>query len=232
MFLSRENKIRWKLLCAAAVIVVALALLGVWWWDAPIFLWMREFDCVAWGVLGKIFAAKIWLAVSAILVGAVYIKNAVKSKIKYKNETNRFSITVFLRDFIVKTKNSYAFFIFCSVLSASVFTGLLKVVIGRARPIFFEALGITGFYPFSFEWAFNSMPSGHATASFAGLVALGMLVPRAKPVTWTLAIIIGASRICVGAHWPSDVLLGAFIGMVAADFVFFGLRNARKKILN
>lgn len=225
MFLSRENKIKWKLLGIATIFVLALTVCGILWLDAPIFLWVRNFDCAAWGVMGKIFAAKIWLIASAILVGAVYIKNAVKSKIKYKNATNRFSLGVFLRDFIVKTKNSYVFFIFCSVLSASVFTGLLKVVIGRARPVFFEALGITGFYPFSFEWAFNSMPSGHATASFAGLVALGMLVPRAKPVTWTLAIIIGASRVAYGAHWPSDVLLGAFIGMVAADFVIATLRR-------
>ena len=90
---------------------------------------------------------------------------------------------------------------------------------GRFRPIFFEALGVTGFRPFSFEWAFNSMPSGHAAATFAGLVMVGMLAPRLKPVTWTLAIIVGASRVAYGAHWPTDVLLGAFIGIVAADLI-------------
>ncbi len=90
---------------------------------------------------------------------------------------------------------------------------------GRARPIFFEALGQTGFYPINFDWAFNSMPSGHTAASFAGLVMLGMLFPKIKPATWTIAIIIGASRVCYGAHWPTDVILGAFIGMVSADII-------------
>ena len=93
----------------------------------------------------------------------------------------------------------------------------MKIFIGRARPIFFEALDMTGFFPPSIEWAFNSMPSGHTTVSFAGLVMIGMLAPRYKVLTWTLAIVIGVSRVAVGAHWPSDVLLGAFIGMAFAD---------------
>ena len=105
------------------------------------------------------------------------------------------------------------------MLAASLVVGVSKVLIGRARPIFFEALDITGFFPPSFDWAFNSMPSGHTAVSFAGLVMIGMLAPRYKFFTWTLAIIIGLSRIAIGAHWPSDVILGAFIGMVVADII-------------
>ena len=85
--------------------------------------------------------------------------------------------------------------------------------------MFFEALGMTGFFPPSTDWAFNSMPSGHTAVSFAGLVMIGMLAPKYKPLTWTLAVLIAVSRIAVGAHWPSDVLFGAFIGMVMADVV-------------
>ena len=96
---------------------------------------------------------------------------------------------------------------------------VLKVFIGRERPILYEALGLTGFYPPSWDWAFNSMPSGHTAVSFAGLVMIGMLAPKYKPLTWTLAIVIGLSRVAIGAHWPSDVILGAFIGMVVADIV-------------
>ena len=78
---------------------------------------------------------------------------------------------------------------------------------------------MTGFFPPSLDWAFNSMPSGHTAVSFAGLVMVGMLAPKYKVLTWTLAVVIGVSRVAVGAHWPSDVILGAFIGMVIADIV-------------
>ena len=227
MFLSNANKIKWKLLGVATAFVFAMVVAGILWFDAPIFLFLRRFNCGLFELFGRVFATKIWLIVSAIVLIVFYLKKIVNSCIKCRNKTNQFSINVFLHDFIVKTKNSYAFFIFCSIFSATVVTGLLKVMIGRARPVFFEALGITGFYPFSFDWAFNSMPSGHAASSFAALVTLGMLVPRVKPITWTLAIVIGVSRVCVGAHWPSDVLLGAFIGMVAADFVVATLRRIK-----
>ena len=59
---------------------------------------------------------------------------------------------------------------------------------------------------------------------------LGLLAPKIKWFTWTLAIVIGLSRICVGAHWPSDVIFGAFIGMLAADVVKSWLKNRGAEI--
>ncbi len=224
MFLTHENKIKWKLLGAGAAITLALVLLGVFWYDKPLYLFMRNFNWAPWGWIDRVFDAKIWIIVSAVLVGLFYIKKIQKSKPKFRNDRNRFSITTFFGDFIQKTKNSYAFFIFCSVLSAGLVAKALKIILGRARPIFFEALDLTGFFPFSMEWAFNSMPSGHTTASFAGLVMLGLLAPKIKWFTWSLAIVIGASRVCYGAHWPTDVILGAFIGMAMADLVKAGLK--------
>ena len=147
------------------------------------------------------------------------MKKTIDSGIKYKNINKNFSLASIAKDFIGKVRTNYAFLIFSSVFSACIVTKVIKILLGRYRPIFFEALGDTGFSPFSIDWAFNSMPSGHTAATFAGLVMVGMLAPRVKPITWTLAIIVGFSRIYIGAHWPTDVILGAFIGMVVADLV-------------
>lgn len=219
MFLTNDNKIKWNWLKWGTVIATFLIVTGVLWFDKPIYLFLRNFDCGLWRVFSLVFDAKMWIIVSAIVLLVFYIKKIIKTKPRFRNENHKFSLRVFCRDFIAKTHNSYAFFVLSSVLVASIVGKILKILIGRMRPVFFEALDKTGFVPFSTDWAFNSMPSGHTFASFAGLIMLGLLAPKIKWFTWTLAIVIGLSRICVGAHWPSDVIFGAFIGMVAADFI-------------
>ena len=85
------------------------------------------------------------------------------------------------------------------------------------------------FVPWDYEKVVHSMPSGHTAVSFAALVMIGMLFPRIKWATWTLAVIIGVSRIYVGAHWPSDVIFGAFVGMICADIVKSVLKKVNNK---
>ncbi len=207
MFLTKDNQIKWKKMSVAAAITLVLVLLGIFWFDKPLFTFIREFDCGLWRLFDVFFSAKMWFIVSFIAAALLCVKKYLKSEISG------------IRDFFVKTKSSHAFLIFYSILSAGIVVKILKTIIGRARPIFFEALDMTGFFPPSFDWAFNSMPSGHTIISFAGLVMIGMLAPKYKWFTWTLAIVIGFSRIAFGAHWPSDVILGAFLGMAIADIV-------------
>jgi len=69
------------------------------------------------------------------------------------------------------------------------------------------------------ELRYGSFPSGHATTAFtaAAVCILGLRLGMA----WSLALVaiaalVGLSRIVVGAHWPLDVLAGAFGGWIAA----------------
>ena len=219
MFLTKDNKLKTKWLAWGGAITLALVVIGIAWVDKPLYIFMRYLNAPIWNVFDRVFDAKIWLVLTGILLFVVFVKKSVNSGVKYKNVKNKFSVSVVVKDFLGKVRTNYAFLIFSSVLGAGVVANIIKVVLGRFRPVFFEALGITGFRPFSFEWAFNSMPSGHTAATFAGLVMAGMLAPKIKPITWTLAIIVGASRVAYGTHWPTDVILGAFIGMVAADLI-------------
>lgn len=208
MFLTHEKKLNFRAIVIGAISALVLILAGIFWFDIPLYNFFHKFNWGIWKFFGVIFSTKVWLVVSFILVLIFYLRKVIKTKSH-----------IGLSNFYKMIRGSYAFWIFCSVFMASVIGGVLKFVIGRMRPIFYDALNLTGFFPFTKDWAFHSMPSGHAMASFAGLVTIGLLAPRAKWFTWTLAIIIGVSRVCDGMHWPSDVLFGAFIGMIAADVV-------------
>ena len=219
MFLTANNEIKWRKMGLAALITAALVWLGIVWFDKPVFLFLREFVCGFWKYLDVIFDGKVWIFGSFVAVLVFCVKKCVKTDCGFLKCANRLNLPAFLHNFLVNIKTNNAFLIFCSVLGAGVIAKVLKTFIGRARPIFFEALDMTGFFPPSLDWAFNSKPSGHTTVSFAGLVMVGMLAPKYKALTWTLAIVIGVSRVAIGAHWPSDVILGAFIGMAFADIV-------------
>ena len=227
MFLKPDNTLKVKWILYGALITLFFIILGVFGLDKILHGIIHRPDCNAWTlshgfvcslalIIGKIFSTKMWLLFSSLAVIAFFI---------YKAVTNEYDF----RYAFVKIKNSYVFYVFLSVVSALFTTGILKFLIGRSRPVLFDALGNTYFEPGTLEYVFNSMPSGHTAASFAGLVMIGMLFPKIKWATWTMAIIIGVSRIYVGAHWASDVVLGAFIGMVCADIVKYSLKRINSK---
>ena len=230
MFIRNNNTLKWNWIGYGALIVLVLVIAGLLGCDKLMHSLIRSETCMlpSWDsvdsgilcsfakIIGSIFAAKMWIIFTTLSVITFFI---------YKAVTNEYDF----RYAFIKIKNSYVFYVFCSVIMACFATGILKVLIGRSRPIMYDALNKTFFVPGSFEHVFNSMPSGHTAVSFAGLVMIGMLFPRIKWATWTTAIIIGVSRIYVGAHWTSDVILGAFIGMLCADFTKAILKKINSK---
>jgi undecaprenyl-diphosphatase len=59
----------------------------------------------------------------------------------------------------------------------------------------------------------SSFPAGHAATAFAGATLLSYVAPRAAPAFVVVAAVIGYSRVYVGVHYPSDVIVGALIGV-------------------
>jgi len=118
-------------------------------------------------------------------------------------------------------------FLFTAIAVPSLFVTLVKRMIGRARPMVGGSLDPYLFSPFAWHPAYAGLPSGHATTAFAVLVAFGTLWPRARTILLIYALLIAMSRVMVNAHYPSDVLAGALVGIAGAAIVrrYFALRR-------
>ncbi len=96
----------------------------------------------------------------------------------------------------------------------------LKLAFGRLRPKHLLKDDLSGFFMYGNpDWSNNSFPSGHSQTAFAVATVLTVLFPRAWFVFLPFAAVIAFSRVMVSAHYPSDVLLGSYIGLASALIV-------------
>lgn len=134
------------------------------------------------------------------------------------------------------TRSSYAarigkawrllLYFFLTIGTASILVHLLKFLIGRARPELLLEMGAYSLTPFTGDHIYESFPSGHSTAAGAFFGAFMMLIPRFRFVFIGLALVIGMSRVIVGAHYPSDVAAGLLLGTwTAMAFAFIFARS-------
>ncbi|HEX9966360.1 MAG TPA: phosphatase PAP2 family protein [Solirubrobacterales bacterium] len=83
---------------------------------------------------------------------------------------------------------------------------LVKLAVRRPRPVL-EGLPPLGGAPSSL-----SFPSAHATSSFAVATAMTRIEPLAA-LAFLLALAIALGRPYLGMHYPSDVAVGAALGI-------------------
>jgi len=98
-----------------------------------------------------------------------------------------------------------------SLVVTAVIAEATKIAINRDRPFVKYPLDV---FPNQIEETGKSMPSGHTAFAFTTATSIYLTYPKwyvAVPAfTWATAV--GYSRLYLGQHYPSDVLMGAIVG--------------------
>ncbi|WP_411290340.1 phosphatase PAP2 family protein [Sphingorhabdus sp.] len=127
-------------------------------------------------------------------------------------------VTVLVVGYLVADRKAYvALFVATAIASGAVVSSGLKAFFVRARP---------ELVPHLVEVTSASFPSGHAMNSAMVYLTLAALVARSQELVTVriylisiailLTILVGATRVYLGVHWPSDVIAGWCIGAIWA----------------
>lgn len=101
------------------------------------------------------------------------------------------------------------------ILSWQVISKIVGHFIHRLRPFEFGNIKELVFHRPTY-----SFPSDHAAALFSVAAILWFTGNKRLAIVWfAIALVISFFRISTGIHWPSDIVAGAAIGIVAAWLV-------------
>jgi membrane-associated phospholipid phosphatase len=154
-----------------------------------------------------IFAPLIWLAIGVIALAYAGMK--IKNK---------------------QGCPGFALYWGAEITIAFILMTVLKVILARYRPIALMTDNLYGFHFFSMQHNINSTPSGHATMAFAGLFGLGRRL-KSQPLMilfLLIATLVAISRLIIGDHYISDVILGAYLGITSVYWTDFLLDHYKK----
>jgi undecaprenyl-diphosphatase len=210
---------------------------GAWW--APVGLWAkREFALLAalavaataiWGfaeLAGEVlegdthaFDERILLAMrsasdSSDPLGPGWLEELMRDLTALGSTGLLTIITLAVAGFLALDRKSHAaVFVLVAVGGGVLLSTLLKIGFDRPRP---------DLVPHGAVVYTASFPSGHAMLSAVVYLTLGALLARVQPrrllklyllgLALLLTVAVGASRVYLGVHWPTDVLAGWAVG--------------------
>jgi len=106
-----------------------------------------------------------------------------------------------------------------SLTLGSAILHVIKLVLGRRRPRDDMEMGLYGFVPFAFNLDYNSFPSGHSLTIMIVATIATCVWPALWPLWYGVAVLLAGTRALLTAHFLSDVLIGAGIGLLSVRAV-------------
>ena len=112
-----------------------------------------------------------------------------------------------------------------ATVAGGIVVDLIKAIVDRVRPRATDladvasalaTFGTAAASRITSDSDINSFPSGHAAMAAGLAAALSWKYPRGTWLFAMLAIAAATQRVATSAHYPSDVLLGAALGLLGA----------------
>jgi membrane-associated phospholipid phosphatase len=188
----------------------------------------QEFRLARWLVMLAGLAVLVWLAF--YLDGAVRLwmkehqnagtRSVMQAISRYGDWPEHVALGLILLTLAWTRASKQWMRIFAAMIVACALAGMgarvVKVATGRARPSVQMDASWKG--P-SLSPRYNSFPSGHTAASTAFFATLIFAGWRIGAALLFIPAVIAFSRLYVGAHYFSDAICGALIGLLASYLV-------------
>lgn len=131
----------------------------------------------------------------------------------------------FLLLFLVKNAKKYLLMIVqafsAAIFSRLVITNFIRWLFPRPRPFVQNHVNLL----FNYNPLELSFPSGHAAFYFAIATVVYFYNKKAGILFFVASFLITIARVFSGIHWPSDILVGAAIGIFSGWLVVFFSRK-------
>jgi membrane-associated phospholipid phosphatase len=111
----------------------------------------------------------------------------------------------------------WAAHLFFALIISGLLLHIVKFSCGRQRPHISPERFPLVFHPFTFDWNYQSFPSGHTQTLFCVAVFFSLLWPRQRIFFFLFALAFSFTRVMALQHFLSDIIGGAMIGLLGAQ---------------
>ena len=168
---------------------------------------------------------------NALPIGPRWLRGAMVDLTALGGVTVLTLVTALIAGYLVASRKvATAAFLVTAIAGGAMLSVVLKSMVGRSRPDLVAHL---------VDVHSTSFPSGHAMNSAVTYLTLGALLARAETgrhvriyllaVAIALTLVIGASRVYLGVHWPSDVVAGWCVGAIWATLCSLAARGLQRR---
>lgn len=199
-----KTKFSWRLKKVRAVFWLAFAAIVLTFFDRQTLAEVAEDEHAWWrqvaGQITDVASAEHWFALSLAAMSVSFL-----AKTFFRSPTLQREFSNLLH---------WSLHLFLALTCTGIAVLLLKFLVGRERPEHIHgAFELWDYYSLSTDHQYQSFPSGHTQTIFSVATLFSILVPRASILLFIVAFVIALTRVFVLKHFPSDLVVGAFVGV-------------------